>query len=674
MNRLYGIYSCVLVMGVLAGCTYLSDPEDSLMTHAVSEVPEEFRDSDRYMAGFSIGVSKNVFNSLSTIEGFSFASSAEPKVYASTGYDLSELQLNGLDKGSDKATDLNWISTADNPLTLQSSNSLLKGGNSTIHPWDQAHAIVDAIYATMPAPLQNDAAGEPIVIVEPEFVYTNLALSKYNKSVDRSEYEVSATNPATVKKHPSPVWPGGEPLWYQSDEYSQLQSAREKTYKHAGEHGNQLQVRIAHLDTGYNASDKYRPSGFEYEQAIDFTAKNVECNLKNQYSNPKLDAASHGQRTLSVLAGNEVEFEGGGRGFLGGDPQAIITEYRIAKGSVVHLIPKEMTHAINCAIDNKFDIISMSAGGLPSIAQRNAVDRAYQNGVAIFAATGDFFHIPILNKNILGTAIGFPARYNRVMAVAGATAVAKSYGIDPSSIWHLPFIEGGFRQNLADWSLRGSYGPAYAMKNHAITAYAPNVTNSLSLSQLDSSIGLNGAGTSNTTPQAAAAASLWLKYHGHQFSDDEWRSWRKTEAVYTAMMESADKEKFNNKSYFGEGGLKALNMLGIDYEHKLKGKIRKRPGATIGFRWIIDTLHTTNVSFTGTRAYIYLDMLTTELQQASLGDSKSFILYDAYMECAAEIRSPDDCKKDFSKLAKILVERKKNKISSILRSALIEFI
>lgn len=74
-----------------------------------------------------------------------------------------------------------------------------------------------------------------------------------------------------------------------------------------------------------------------------------------------------------------------------------------------------MVKAIKCAMKNKIDVISLSAGGIPSISQRNVINDAYDEGVAIFAATGDFFNIPLLNINLITTLIVFPARYNRVM-------------------------------------------------------------------------------------------------------------------------------------------------------------------------------------------------------------------------------------------------------------------
>lgn len=58
----------------------------------------------------------------------------------------------------------------------------------------------------------------------------------------------------------------------------------------------------------------------------------------------------------------------------------------------------------------------------------------------------------------------------------------------------------------------------------------------------------DGQGTSASTPQVAAAAALWLQF----YREDEtlkkaWRTWRKAEAAYQALLTSA--KKLNDAQY-----------------------------------------------------------------------------------------------------------------------------
>ena len=87
-------------------------------------------------------------------------------------------------------------------------------------------------------------------------------------------------------------------------------------------------------------------------------------------------------------------------------------------------------------------------------------------------------------------------------------------------------------------------------------------------------IGRDGGGTSSATPQVAAAAALWLQKHRSEFAESEWRSWRKTEAVYQTLFRSADAthdRPYPRHSdgrtvgrYFGNGLLRAERALALD--------------------------------------------------------------------------------------------------------------
>jgi hypothetical protein len=97
---------------------------------------------------------------------------------------------------------------------------------------------------------------------------------------------------------------------------------------------------------------------------------------------------------------------------------------------------------------------------------------------------------------------------------------------------------------------------------------------------------MDGAGTSAATPQVAAAAALWLQAHREDPAlAGKWRSWEKVEAVYGALLDSAEKktpEGGDTFKYFGNGLLKARRALELD----VPARMQKRPEAKVGLGWL----------------------------------------------------------------------------------------
>ena len=118
--------------------------------------------------------------------------------------------------------------------------------------------------------------------------------------------------------------------------------------------------------------------------------------------------------------------------------------------SVVLLRTSALARALDYAVEQHCDVVTLSMGGVPSHAWGEAVDKAYEAGICICAAAGN--HVGITPPHTLV----YPARYNRVIAVCGVMAN------------HTPYA------GLKGTTLEGSFGPDSAMKA-AIAAYTPNI-------------------------------------------------------------------------------------------------------------------------------------------------------------------------------------------------------
>ncbi len=469
----------------------------------------------------------------------------------------------------------------------------------------------------------------------------NKTLVANDEGYDLIEFEpnvyIEMTEDVNRSKPPSDVWgyekdENGNPIpdWYFTNKYSQLNQAREVLS--SKKIADKDRVLIAHLDTGFSSKDalllmnptetarstyklEYRPpyvqdwkyGEFKIEDSQNFFQKKCSENFEVPPLNQEHgECPGHGVKTLSVLSGGEYKFDINGKTYIvGANPYANVVGYRIKDGPI-HFRTTEMVEAINSAIQRNVDVISMSAGGFPSGAQRDAVNLAYDKGVAIFAATGDYFKVPFLSIFGFGqtpSMVGYPARYNRVMAVAGTTYGYKSYGDDPYSEWVGIFKNGLNWDKWADWMLRGNYGPKSIMSGgKAVSAYAPNVMSSQpSLANgLYTSVSLAGAGTSHSTPQVAGAASIWLQLQRERIvSLGKWRdSWEKAEAVYQAVSVcSAAKTRPVGMSdsdfvnYFGSGHLKAFDALSYQFP-TTPNTLHKRAESRIGHTWMIDLFMT----------------------------------------------------------------------------------
>jgi len=509
--------------------------------------------------------------------------------------------------------------------------------------WDKSYERFICEYMKGSWPRSTESSETPkLIAVEPEFGFYD---KEYFDRVYAREHELDtranrASAPlTTISDEPSPFWPAGKGLtWHRGPNYSQLDAARE-IVNHTARQSSAL-VRAAHLDSGYFDKDKLQPNFLLRDKSKTCLPKGAPCHTDTPEDGNRAVAqpdGNHGARTLSVLAGGTATLDSSKYPAivtLGSFPELPVASYRITNVLPVHFDTSAMAIAISDATDNHFDIINLSQGGFPSIILRDAINKAYGEGTAIFAATGDFFAIPILGS-ITPRTVAFPARFNRVMAVAAVTADHTNYAEDPCYLCLWRFWK------IGSWSLRGSYGPSSAMAGHTIAAYAPNITTSASNMQNQNAIQLDGEGVSFAVPQVAAAASMWLEAHRNEFSDAEWWSWEKTEAVYQALIKSADRnfEKYSCE-YMGEGALRAADALKIGRKAALGDDPRPREESTIGYKWVFDLI----LSWDALKMAIALpiqgglsstqfqnslrQMVLTEIQQAMHRSDKSSRLFE----------------------------------------------
>lgn len=407
------------------------------------------------------------------------------------------------------------------------------------------------------------------------------------------------------------VWPDGrqtdpadarkfiiDPMWHFDDRHSEIAKAQQR-FEHPGEG-----VTIGHLDNGLDARHPASPMKMQRGDwkanvvgLLEYAQELARGHHPPEPPPPETSGGSHGMGTSGILAGGWVQMDErpmrGGRvksydGWLGGAPYAQVVPVKIAPW-VFSLGTGELAYGIDYASRVRgCDVITMSHGGAPTQAWVDAVNAAYERGTAMFAAESDFFSLafnPFQPRGFIVPASPvYPAGFRRVIGVTGATSERRSYA--RNTIGRVLAHLGAWKQ----WAFRGSYGadgtntsllrpmskpdPSQSkrlgnLRAQPIAAYAPNVPwitlrkagNTLVADGVD----LDGAGTSAATPQVAAAAALWLQKHRAELVRAGWWSdWRKAEAVYHALLKSADRgERHAPDRYLGAGMLKADKALQI---------------------------------------------------------------------------------------------------------------
>ncbi len=416
------------------------------------------------------------------------------------------------------------------------------------HPWDEAHLAV-----ANPASVGLEATAAPLY-AEPDFVQRFPTRGPGDLPPGLEGFGAGPCEATGM----SADWPPAAALpfaWHLGDDFSGLAAARALVGAPAGR-----KVRIAILDTGYDPDHVTKPRFLNEELQRNFVDGDPSDATDPARHFPT-NQPGHGTATMALLAGNRVrppdsDFDDD----LGGAPNADVVPVRIAD-SVVHFYTSAIANGLDYAVAIGADVVSMSMGGVPARSWAAAVNRAYEAGVAIFAAAGNRFG----PSPPLSTV--YPARFNRVVAVCGATADKTPYY---KSGWHR--------------LMQGCFGPAAKMAT-ALTAFTPNVP--WALMGCQALVSLDGAGTSSATPQAAAAAALWLQRAGVPESA---QPWQRVEAVRNALFASADKSP-DDETHFGQGLLRARLAL----DEPFRDDLDMTPSDSVSFPWLrmLDVLEAT---------------------------------------------------------------------------------
>ena len=380
-------------------------------------------------------------------------------------------------------------------------------------PWDLAHARVAA---------QLGVDESDVIFAEPDLLNRDL-LPDENADDARQRLGAVGENCGPIGQdgdNGNATGPGVG--WHLRDDFTQLASAR------AAVAFSDPRTRIGHLDTGYYAAHVTLPKGIRHDLERNFVEGDHNPGSAEDPDNKLLvlDNSGHGTGTIGILAGGKAPELGDL--VIGGAPDADVVPLRIAD-SVVLLRTSAFARALSYAVDSGCDVITMSMGGLPSEAWREAIDRAYLAGVVIVTAAGNNF------RGLPTRHIVYPARYSRVIAACGVMADGRPYA------------------HLLNGTMEGNFGPKKIMA-HALGAYTPNIP--WAVFGCATSVRLNGGGTSSATPQIAAAAALWLE----KYKRDLPRDWRRVEAVRNALFTTA---RGAHPEELGRGTLQARAALDV---------------------------------------------------------------------------------------------------------------
>lgn len=223
-------------------------------------------------------------------------------------------------------------------------------------------------------------------------------------------------------------------------------------------------IIVAQPDTGVADHVEFGDTTFDFTKSLNLIEGGTQPTdpLSKKMSNP-----GHGTGTGSVVASGE------GSKVKGSAPKATLVPIRcINDVKIFNAAP--VAKAIDHAVRVGAHVVSMSLGGIPSFALRQAIKRAVAKDLILVAAAG----------NCVGLVV-WPAAYPEMIAIGGTNKADKRW-------------KGSSHGNAVDIS-----APAeFVWKAARDSATAPN------------NLIVGGQGTSFATALTAGIAALWLGHHG----------------------------------------------------------------------------------------------------------------------------------------------------------------
>jgi endonuclease G, mitochondrial len=286
-------------------------------------------------------------------------------------------------------------------------------------------------------------------------------------------------------------------------------------------------VRIVQFDTGYSDHSKVF-GGFNTFHDADFVSDDkTPDDARDSNSRGILKMPGHGTRTGSILIGrSDVPVPNDGNpGLLEGDGLFQITPYRIAKSVILINRQQELAAALDRAIQQGFDIITMSMGLPPTIASARMAKKAYDCGIIWCSAAGNEVKFVVA-----------PAVYPGTIAVAASNPLDK--------LWN-----GSSRGSTVDITAPGE------------DVYVPIMYKDKNDGNKPKEGFAYGNGTSYATPHVAAAAALWLAKYKTELNAPAYQGWRRIEAFRTALKATARKQHNIHQKGHGAGILDVHKLL-----------------------------------------------------------------------------------------------------------------